>query len=380
LDSVFLKEAPSYDQHTVDDATEFILHHCFDGTNLTSKSRVVLKVNLLMKSHPDNAVTTHPAVVSGVIKYLKSKRVKEIIIADSSAGLFTASRLKGIYDGCGMTALVQDGVSLNFDLSSVECISAQNHRYNILRVIKEADIVIGIAKLKTHMMTGISATVKNYFGVIPGLEKAEFHSRFPNQADFCRMICDLYECLNPDISLLDAVMGMEGNGPSGGSPRNYGFIAGGKNGHCVDRVACHLIGIAPDKNFVLKKGIELGVAPENMTDVTVEGDTSLLSRPLAGVSLPETYSAGLAVVLPGFLQPLGNKILNRLITPTPVVRKKNCIGCARCAETCPQKVITINDKVARINPKNCIRCYCCHEVCPERAIDIKKTMLVKAVN
>lgn len=384
MNSVFLKATRDYNQDDVDISAEYILHNCGldDIAEKKSDPVVVLKVNLLMKSRPDSAVTTHPAVVSAVIKSLKAHGIKNIIIADSSAGLFTASRLKGIYEGCGMSELVQDGVTLNYDLAGVVCKTQfeQNREFNILRAVKEADIVIGIGKLKTHVMTGISGSVKNYFGVIPGLEKTELHCRFPDKANFCDMICNLYETLAPDISILDAIVGMEGNGPSGGKPRKFGFIIGGRNGHYVDRAACYLIGAAPKSAYTVQRAIERGLVPEDIKDIDVQGDIALLANPLNDLALPETQSAELAVVLPKFLRPAGSKVLNKLLLSTPSICKADCVGCGRCAEACPQKVILIKNNIARIKTKSCIRCFCCHEVCPERAVEIKQSIVVKAVN
>ena len=77
--------------------------------------------------------------------------------------------------------------------------------------------------------------------------------------------------------------------------------------------------------------------------------------------------------VPKFLRPAAKKIL----TPIPKIRESDCVGCGRCAQSCPQHTIQIVKHVAKINYQDCIRCYCCHEMCPERAIDIKRFSLFK---
>lgn len=380
-EKVFLKLATSYDQDVVDASVEYILHNCSLDERVSSESRVVLKVNLLMKSSPDSAVTTHPAVVRAVIKSLQARNVNNIVIADSPGGLFSVSRLNSVYQGCGMTALVQEleGVTLNQDLSAVtvHADSTANPTFEVLKAVTDADLVIGIGKLKTHALTGVTGAVKNYFGVVPGLIKPEYHFRYPEKQDFGNMLVDLYECLHPDISLLDAIIGMEGNGPSGGSPRQFGFVIGGRNAHYVDRVACYLLGLDPSYSLTTQTAIERGLVPEDLEDITIKGDFTMLANPLRNVVLPDSLDTNFAGRAPSFLRPATSALMRRL-SPAPVIRKKDCIGCSLCAETCAADAITINKK-AFIKDKKCIRCFCCHEVCPARAIDIKRNVIFRII-
>lgn len=378
-ENVYLKLAESYDQELLDAAVAYILHNCSLDERVSSESRVVLKVNLLMKSNPDNAVTTNPAVVRAVINALKARNVKNIVIADSPGGLFSVGRLNSVYQGCGMSALVEDGVTLNLDLSAVtlHTQSAANPTFEVLKAVTDADLVIGIGKLKTHALTGITGAVKNYFGVVPGLMKPDYHFRYPKKNDFGNMLVDLYECLQPDISLLDAVVGMEGNGPSGGLPRQFGFVIGGNNAHYVDRVAVYLLGLDPSCSLTTQTAITRGLVPENLEDITIKGDFTMLANPLKDVKLPDSLNTDFSSHAPSFLRSATASVTHRL-SPAPVIRKKDCIGCSLCAETCAADAININKKKkALIRDKKCIRCFCCHEVCPARAIDIKRNVIFR---
>jgi ferredoxin len=73
-----------------------------------------------------------------------------------------------------------------------------------------------------------------------------------------------------------------------------------------------------------------------------------------------------------FARPLAAKLL----TPRPAIRTASCVGCGKCAESCPQHTIEIKNKKAAIDYSKCIRCYCCHEMCPFKAIDIKRFKLL----
>ena len=367
---VFVASASDYNQAEIDAAVEYILRGCSIDKLVTSKSKVVLKPNLLIKVKPERAVTTHPAVVLAAIKALKSRGVQNIIVADGSSGLFTESRMNGIYSACGLTPLSEYGAVLNRDLSSTVCATKieANPSFDILNVIKDADLVIGIAKLKTHSLTGVSAAVKNYYGAIPGLKKAELHFKYREKDDFGGMLCDLYEFLKPGISLIDAVIGMEGNGPSGGSPRKFGFVAGGQNAHYLDRAMCHMLGIDPRDALTVDTAINRGLAPKNAGDINIKGDVALFENPIKDIVMPSSFIKH-TTMLPRFLRPAAGKIVNHL-EPLPKVRKKDCTGCGMCAETCAANAIGI-DTTAYIDDKKCIRCFCCHEVCPYLAIDIK---------
>lgn len=87
--------------------------------------------------------------------------------------------------------------------------------FSIINPIAKADMVISVAKLKSHCMTGLSGGVKNLFGCVPGLLKPELHSRFPKPELFCRMLLDLCELVRPVVTVVDAIVAMGGDGPAG---------------------------------------------------------------------------------------------------------------------------------------------------------------------
>ena len=106
----------------------------------------------------------------------------------------------------------------------------------------------------------------------------------------------------------------------------------------------------------------------------------LIGDPMEGVApfaLPKSASLLFVDQLPGPLRALQKPamaIAKRVLRPLPKVIKSKCIGCGRCAESCPPKVIEIRDKKAVINHKRCISCFCCHEMCPVKAIDVKRSL------
>lgn len=376
MDTVFFKAADRYDNPRLDTAVEQILSGCGLDEMVGPGKRVLLKVNLLMKADPEEAVTTHPAVVAAVIAALKRRGVTDILIADSPSGASSLPRLNGIYDACGMTALAEDGVSLNQDLSTVPIgrDTGMLSGIDILSVVAGADVVLNIGKLKTHAMTGLTAAVKNCFGSVIGLRKSQLHYRFADKRDFCTMLCELCQVVAPSISLMDAVVGMEGDGPSGGAPRRFGFVAGSRDPFLLDRALCAALGLAVTDARTVDASVRLGLAPADIGEVPIAGDRVFLDAPLCDLKLPASRDSRDFEEVPRGVGRLVQWFM-RGAAPSPVIRKKDCIGCGRCAEICPKQIITIQNGKAVIRTASCIRCFCCHEVCPARAIDIRRVFV-----
>lgn len=331
---------------------------------------VLLKPNLVMKRNPNEATTTHPSVVAAVIDELMAIGVTDIVIADSPGGPYTKSAVSGIYEVCGMNALSKQGAFVNADFSVC---SFQNKNaklvkeFTLINAVKKADYIINLPKIKTHAMMTFSGAVKNLFGTVPGLMKPEFHWRFPDKDDFADMLLDLTDTVAPDVSIIDAVVGMEGDGPTGGTAIKCGAIIAGENPYILDIYSSKLIGLEPSSVPTIKMAAERGIAEVNVTP-EILGDSDFLCKPF---EMPKSKTIDFSEHIPAFLRPVAYKIL----TSRPKVRKNSCVGCGKCAESCPAKTITILNKKASINYKNCIHCFCCHEMCPVKAIDLKRLSL-----
>ncbi len=351
----------------------------FDRFSLSDKlskdSHVLIKPNLLMKRSPEEFTTTHPALVEAAVICLKQMGVTNITVADSPGGLYNESALKGIYQATGMAALcARQQVALNQDFSHFEKECQDNQlvkRFTLIAPVKQADFTLNICKLKTHAMTGLSGAVKNLFGTVPGLMKPEFHWRFPDEQQFCQMLVDLCQTVSPDFVLVDAIEAMEGNGPSGGEKRHLGLTLAADNHHAMDYHLCNVIGVDPDS-------IHTVVAAKNQqlfdsSAVVVEGD-SIAVDPF---QKPHGKHIDFTGKLPAPLQPPTKWLTKRLLTSRPKVRLHDCIGCGKCAESCPPKIIEMKDRKAIIPHKNCIHCFCCHEMCPVKAIDLKRSVLFR---
>ena len=318
--------------------------------------RVLLKPNMLSGRNPDGAVTTHPVLLRAVAVWLREQGIKEIVLADSSGGLYNEKTLRKAYHACGFTAL-QDVLTLNFDTTS-----GKKNGFPILTPILEADYCINCAKLKTHALMTMTAAVKNMFGSIPGVKKAEYHCVKSTIEPFTRMLLDLHETVKPELNIVDAIDCMEGNGPSGGQVRHMGYTMASKCAYSLDEVCAKLMNLNPTMvrtiYWARRKGL---VDPQNIEET---GDSIIPAQPpfrLPDSIVKKTDTLSFARMRQG--------IWGRSST-RPAVIGARCIGCGKCMESCPKHIITLNNGVAWIPKKGCISCFCCHEMCPVQAIEI----------
>ncbi len=335
-------------------------------------SKVVIKPNLIMRCKPDRAATTHPSIVEAVALELLALGVTDITIADSPGGLYTPAILGAAYQTTGMADVAgRLGLKLNTGCGSqkVRVEGTLCREFDVIDPVVQADAVVNLCKLKTHCMTTLSCGVKNLFGCVPGLLKPELHYRFPDGERFGKMLVDLSQLVRPTLTIVDGVIAMEGDGPTGGSPRKMGFTAAAdfENLYALDLMMAHLIGLKPENVSYLKNAIKRGLCPETEAQVEVEGDSI---SPTLDFKMPSSKSLDFTGNLPAPLSFLVGRLKERL-APKPIIRKKDCVGCGRCAESCPAKTIILEGGKAHIQPSQCIRCFCCHEMCPVKAIDIR---------
>ncbi len=320
--------------------------------------RVLIKPNMLLAKDPAKAATTHPAFLRALLMRLRELGINTIVLADSSGGLYNERALKKAYDACGFSVL-SDLAALNFDTSY-----GKKNGFPIITPVLEADYIINCAKLKTHALMVMTAAVKNMFGSVPGIKKAEYHCIKATIEPFTRLILDLHETVKPQLKLVDAIDCMEGNGPSGGTIRHMGYTLASKCAYAADEVCAELMNINPSIVRTIHWARVRGLV--DTTSVRKIGDTLIPADP--PFTLPDSIiKAESALTMSGLRRAIWGRTSTR-----PVVIPSKCVGCGKCMEGCPKHIITMTDKIAFIPKKGCISCFCCHELCPEQAIDILK--------
>lgn len=360
----------AYDKNSVKE----VLAQICDLSWVKKGMRIAIKVNLITALAPEKAGTTHPVVIDAACDLL-TERGASVVIGDSPGGVWTAAYLDYVYKVTGLTALEREGVSLNRDFSVKtasfpEAKVAKSFEYT--GWLDESDAIINICKLKSHGMMGMSAAVKNMFGAVPGITKPQYHYRFPDPADFSDMIIDIHSYFKPRLNIVDAIVGMEGNGPTQGTPKELGLLLAGEDPFALDLACCRLMNLDPKKVPTVEAAIKRELSAESPESLSCH--EALQAFSCKDFKVPPTAKPLTFIDEKGPLTKAFAPILRWLLLSRPVVKKKNCIGCKKCAEVCPAKAIEMKDRLPKIDRAACIRCFCCQELCPKGAMKVKKTL------
>ncbi|MBN1218467.1 MAG: DUF362 domain-containing protein [Anaerolineae bacterium] len=375
---VYLVKCPDY-EHVNEKLAELMA--LMGGVSQFARAgeKIVLKVNLLQSATPEKAVTTHPAVVVAVGRMARQVGAVPIIADSPGAGLpYNQKTLERIYHTTGMVEAAETaGVEVNLDTTYQAVSFPQGNlikRFEVISPVLTADGVFSLCKLKTHTFMSMTGAIKNNFGVIPGLTKPGYHANLQDKLHFAKMLLDLAAYVSPRLSIMDAVIGMEGNGPHTGTPRQIGWLLAATNPLALDVVAGEIIGLDRAQNPVLLAAEQQGLYPHRLEQVELIGaDISDVRVP--NFKLPSTVfdEAGLGPLT--WLAPM----LKKASSLQPHIIKDRCVACGSCYQACPVDAITMNG-YAHINDKACIRCYCCHEMCPEEAVELRSSWLYRLVN
>ena len=342
--------------------------------------RVAVKTNLVTFLRPEAAATTHPALLCALTDLLV-ERGAEVVLGDSPGGLYSAAFVDRVYAASGVRAVEAHGARLNHDFTQKEVDYPSGQvcrRFPYTAWLEQADAVINFCKLKTHGMMALSCAAKNLFGVIPGIQKPEFHFQFSNPVDFARMIVDLDTYVAPVLSICDAVVGMEGNGPTAGSPRPIGCLAASRSPHQLDLLCAALIGLRRKEVPTLEAAFERGLLPETADELAVCGDWRAMVVP--DFQRIEGQSGLLFQGKGGTWGQLRGAVIRKAICPRPAVQKTACIGCGKCREICPARAISLRRGLPVIRRIACIRCFCCQEFCPKGAMQVARPLIARLLS
>ena len=338
-------------------------------------NRVLLKFNLLVGAAPEKAITTHPAVVRAMIGQVRA--ASGVPLVGDCCGLegppnrgryLSACRQSGIKQVCE-----EEGVELvHLSAESVEVDNPQGQafkRFTLAKGVVEADVIINLPKLKTHGLTLFTGGVKNNFGCLPGLHKAQMHLRAQGTETFSQMLVDLLLAVRPTLTVMDAVVGMDGDGPRNGQPKQIGAILVSTDAVALDAVACEMVGIEPLMAPTTRLAHEQGVGAGDLAQI------ELLGEPLEAMRVsdfrlpsgPELFFR--ATGLLRFLQ-------GRLVAK-PMLVAERCQGCWVCVEHCPAEALSKNERQPTFDYGKCIYCYCCQELCPSDAIELRRPLLAR---
>jgi len=342
------------------------------GAFVKKGDRVLLKPNLIFGKSPDKAVTTHPTIVRGIIEIVRE--AGGIPFIGDSPGLGGATRAA---EKAGIKRVADEAncplVDFNRPIVPEKRKGKVFRKLEIDQSVLDADVVINLPKWKTHSQTLLTLGIKNLFGCVPGAKKALWHLQAgEDRTRFAGVLIDLYQVIQPSLTILDGVVAMEGNGPSSGDPTSIGLILASSDALSLDQVVCDLLAI-PRKSLVTNLvAFERGLG---LDEIEVVGENP------SSIKIPDFKLPSLCNLdwhLPGFLK----KALKKALSSRPVIAREVCKICHQCVEICPPKAL-VQSQGGQGEPifdyGRCIRCYCCQEICPEGAIAIEPGWAMKFV-
>jgi uncharacterized protein (DUF362 family)/NAD-dependent dihydropyrimidine dehydrogenase PreA subunit len=322
---------------------------------------VLLKPNVLRASEAKEGIVTHPAVLRAVVEKVETMKPASIVVGDNpgmvsyganeesfrQTGLLEAA--KGYYQNIG-----NDSQRVDFNPAFMSTVS-------ISRAVLEADVIISLPKFKTHGLTVITGAIKNSFGLLPGAQKAKLHRAAGGPGPFHDLIVDVFRLRVPDLFIVDAVIGMEGNGPASPDLRAIGLILASNNAVALDGVIARMMGLEPGRLRFLQKAQELGLGSYDLNSIEIFGEL----KQLPGFKIPPLGGEA-ALHNEAVRTMLYNKTLLR-----PQADPELCTGCATCVDQCPVSALSMDGDLPQVDVDACITCFCCQEICPEKAITLR---------
>jgi uncharacterized protein (DUF362 family) len=236
------------------------------GSAISGYRKVLIKVNFITVKTWDSGATTDPIVVEAIVTRLKELPV-QVFVVESDATMTSADKafeVTGMKEMCernGVECLnlrhLKDRVKI--DIPNGEALGS----ITVPRLVTEAAI-ISAAKLKTHMSTHVTLGMKNMFGLLPDKFKGKYHAR-----GISKVIVDINTVLRPALTVIDGFVGMEGRGPSGGTPIKMNLIIAGKDVVATDATASRVMGFEPMEIAHIRKAFRRGLG--NIDDMEIVG-------------------------------------------------------------------------------------------------------------
>lgn len=330
--------------------------------------KVLIKPNLLAGKPPERAVTTHPEIVRQVI--LMTRAAGGIVSVGDSPGI---GKPEAVARKCGILPVVEEtGARFAPFIESVPVSVREGtfHQLEVAREVVEADVIINLPKLKTHQMMGFTGAVKNMFGAVVGMRKVRLHLQAgADPAFFALMLLELAERFPPALSIMDAVVGMEGNGPGSGDPVPIGALLASRHPLALDTAAVALVRLGERQVWTQRVARKTGRPGSRLEELT------LIGPPLTALHPRHFRPAPSSDVGFGLPAPV-KRVLRDTITARPEI-VSGCVRCGDCVRHCPPHAMALGREGVQIDDRKCIRCFCCQELCPHGAIATRQGALLR---
>ena len=330
--------------------------------------RVVVKVNALKAGDPDTtAYVTDYRVLRAVLDSLEARRPREIVVGDSvgtesygnSGHVFEATRLReaaGVHYKNFGSDVVLVPFERPFKRTGAVC-----------RDVLEADVYISVPKMKTHGLTLMSGAVKNNFGLLAGAQKSLYHFYSVKPEMFAEILVELYRLRPPDLVIMDAVVAMEGYGPSSSETRRVNKILASDDGVALDTVQAKIIGFDVDEIPYLRLARELGLGDTDLGSIDIVGEAETIQeyhRPEPS-ELSYSYRAGIGTGKTNI------DFYRSRVSYRPTIVADECPdGCTACTDACPSGALKRDAGHFSVDIFACRVCSACKEACEAGALTL----------
>lgn len=322
---------------------------------ISKGDKVLIKPNVLRASSPEAHVTTHPLIVKAVVKM-----VQEVGGIPTIMDMTWVGSLHSTKKALTETGLADVGKEMGVEVKGFEENGWERVKVNgkIFRelyapkFLMNADKVISLPKMKTHLEGIITGAIKNWFGCVPMKFRKIGHSL--SIEEIADAFVDVYLMRPPDLVLMDGVVGMEGNGPISGGLKKTGLLLASGNGVELDRVMVKIMGI--DYVPMLKRAKErrIGQGEIEIVGEKLENVITPFKKPVTVAhKVPRTFRRAIMAVMGSGLE----------------INKSKCTKCLDCVKYCPVTAIKFK-QLPEIDMQKCILCFGCAEICPVEAIEI----------
>lgn len=242
--AVSLLRATSYDLTELRSTLETLLEPLGGMSTIVKPGdRVLLKPNLLTGARPGKECVTRPEIVYCVAKMVQEAGGKPFL-GDSPA----FGSAQGVAKASGYLPLIEsiELPIVEFKGKRYETVGEEFNHLLLCKEAIEADVVINLPKVKSHMQLTVTMGVKNLFGCVPGKMKAWWHMEAgKDQSRFGTMLVETARTIDPDLTIVDGIIGHEGNGPSGGEPRPLGLLGASRDVFALDRSIVDILKVDP---------------------------------------------------------------------------------------------------------------------------------------
>jgi uncharacterized protein (DUF362 family)/NAD-dependent dihydropyrimidine dehydrogenase PreA subunit len=320
--------------------------------------KVVIKPNVLRASEAGEGIVTHPSVLQAVVAKVKSLNPAQIVVGDNP-GLFNYGANEESFWKTGLMEAAQGCYrNIGNDAVRVDFLAEFMPSVSVSRAILEADVVISLPKFKTHGLTVMTGAIKNSYGCLPGAQKALLHRMAGSPERFHDLVVAVFKLRVPDLFIMDAIVGMEGNGPASPDLRDIGLLMAADNAVALDAAVAVMMGVDPGQLRFLRQAKAEGLGDYDPRHLKILGALN----PLPDFKLPPLGGSALQE----------NRAVQEIIAERTDLRPKAdpglCSACGTCIDQCPVNALVMDEELPAVDPGTCITCFCCQEICPEKAI------------